>query len=129
MDALSYVLAKKLAESGIGEKGDKGDAGNGIASTVLNDDYTLTLTFTNGTSYTTPPIRGEKGEVGAKGDTGSQGVQGIQGEKGEPGTNGIDGRFITSINLTTDASGIIVGGTATLSDNSIIDITITTTTV
>lgn len=38
--------------------------GNGIASAVLNADYTLTLTFTNGTSYTTPSIRGEKGEKG-----------------------------------------------------------------
>jgi len=42
--------------------------GNGIASAVLNADYTLTLTFTDGTSYTTPSIRGEKGE---KGDTGN----------------------------------------------------------
>ena len=34
------------------QKGDKGDTGNGIASAVLNADYTLTLTFTDGTSYT-----------------------------------------------------------------------------
>lgn len=44
--------------------------GNGIASAVLNADYTLTLTFTDGTSYTTPSIRGEKGEKGDKGDKG-----------------------------------------------------------
>lgn len=42
--------------------------GNGIASAVLNADYTLTLTFTDGTSYTTPSIRGEKGEKGDKGN-------------------------------------------------------------
>ena len=53
--------------------------GNGIASAVLNPDYTLTLTFTDGTSYTTPPIRGEKGEQGI------QGIQGIQGEQGHRG--------------------------------------------
>ena len=45
-------------------KGDKGDKGNGISSAVLNNDYTLTLTFTDGTTYTTPSIRGEKGEQG-----------------------------------------------------------------
>ena len=47
-----------------GEPGDKGDTGNGINSTVLNPDYTLTITFTDGTTYTTPPIRGEKGDPG-----------------------------------------------------------------
>lgn len=57
-----------------GDKGDKGDTGNGIASTVLNSDYTLTITFTNGTTYTTPSIRGakgDKGDPGVKGDTGN----------------------------------------------------------
>ena len=47
-----------------GATGPKGDTGNGIASAVLNSDYTLTLTFTDGTSYTTPPIRGAVGEKG-----------------------------------------------------------------
>lgn len=58
-----------------GEKGEdgesiKGDEGNGIASAVLNADYTLTLFFTDGTSYTTGSIRGEKGEKGDPGDAG-----------------------------------------------------------
>ena len=48
--------------------GEKGDTGNGIASAVLNQDYTLTLNFTDGTHYTTPSIRGAKGETG---DTGN----------------------------------------------------------
>ena len=47
-----------------------GEDGNGIASVQLNPDYTLTLTFTDGTSSTTPSIRGEKGEQGDKGNTG-----------------------------------------------------------
>lgn len=42
--------------------------GNGIASAVLNADYSLTLTFTNGTSYTTPSIKGDKGDKGDKGN-------------------------------------------------------------
>lgn len=56
-----------------GEKGDPGATGNGISSAVLNADYTLTLTFTNGETYTTGPIRGPQGERGidgVKGDTG-----------------------------------------------------------
>ena len=47
-----------------------GEDGNGIASVQLNPDYTLTLIFTDGTSSTTPSIRGEKGEQGDKGNTG-----------------------------------------------------------
>lgn len=38
-----------------------GIVGNGIASAVLNDDYTLTLNFTDGTSFTSPSIRGQRG--------------------------------------------------------------------
>ena len=38
-----------------------GTPGRGIASAVLNADYTLTLTFTDGTTYVTPSIRGETG--------------------------------------------------------------------
>ena len=45
------------------ESGDfDGKDGNGIESAVLNADYTLTITFTNGAKYTTPSIRGKDGE-------------------------------------------------------------------
>lgn len=44
-----------------------GDDGVGIKSTVLNDDYTLTITFTDDSTYTTSSIRGEKGEKGDPG--------------------------------------------------------------
>ena len=83
-----------------GQPGDTGEAGNGIASTVLNADYTLTLTFTDGTSYITPSIRGGQGiqgiqgPKGEKGDTGEQGAQGPKGdtgEKGDPGEKGPKG--------------------------------------
>ena len=43
---------------------EKGETGNGIASAVLNADYTLTLHFTDGSKYTTPSIRGEQGNAG-----------------------------------------------------------------
>lgn len=48
----------------------RGDTGNGIASCVLNADYTLTITFTDGNEYTTPSIRGAKGEPGKDGEDG-----------------------------------------------------------
>ena len=45
-------------------KGDVGATGNGIDSVIMNADYTMTFTFTDGTEYTTTSIRGEKGEKG-----------------------------------------------------------------
>lgn len=74
-----------------GEKGDTGDTGNGIASVVLNADYTLTIDFTDGTSYTTTSIRGAQGEQGEQGIPGAQGIQGIQGEQGPVGPQGPQG--------------------------------------
>ena len=83
-----------------GQTGPQGDTGNGIESAVLNADYTLTLTFTDGTAYTTPSIRGATGATGAqgpvgatgpKGDTGDTGPQGPQGEKGNKGDKGDTG--------------------------------------
>lgn len=47
-----------------GAQGIKGEDGTGIASAILNADYTLTLTFTDGTTFTTPSIRGAKGDPG-----------------------------------------------------------------
>lgn len=54
-----------------GTDGEDGEDGNGIASAVLNADYTLTLTFTDGTSYTTPSIRGAAGKDGSNGTNGT----------------------------------------------------------
>ena len=54
--------------------GIKGDTGRGIASIALNDDYTLTITFTDDTTYTTSSIRGQQGEKGDTGRTGESGV-------------------------------------------------------
>lgn len=65
-----------------GAQGIKGETGNGIASAVLNNDYTLTLTFTNGSTYTTPSIRGATGETGATGATGQTGATGPKGDTG-----------------------------------------------
>lgn len=61
---MSILKIKDSQGNWVGVPTVKGDTGNGIQSAILNDDYTLTLTFTDGTTYTTPSIRGEKGERG-----------------------------------------------------------------
>ena len=68
----------KLTASGSGSGGSNFE-GNSIANTILNEDFTLTINFTDGTSYTTASIRGEKGE---KGDIGPQGEKGDAGDSG-----------------------------------------------
>ena len=55
-----------------GAQGIKGDTGNGIANASMSN-YQLTLTFTNGDTYTTPSLRGEKGDKGDAGDDGDDG--------------------------------------------------------
>lgn len=55
----------------------------------------------------------------------TSGVQGPKGEKGDTGPAGADGKSVTAIELTTNAEGAVTGGTATLSDKSTIQITVT----
>lgn len=74
-----------------GAEGIKGDTGNGIDSIALNNDYTLTIRYTDGSSFTTASIRGEKGERGDQGPRGYQGIQGVQGQRGETGATGAQG--------------------------------------
>lgn len=50
-----------------------GEDGVGISSITFNSDYTMTITLTNGQTYTSTSLRGP------------QGVQGEQGPQGEPG--------------------------------------------
>ena len=58
--------------------------------------------------------------------SGVQGPKGDTGDTGAQGPAGADGKSITAIELTTNAEGAVTGGTATLSDNSTIQITVTT---
>lgn len=66
------------------------------------------------------------GVQGPKGDTGPQGPAGQNGAQGATGPAGVDGKSVTAIELTTDESGRVTGGIATLSDDSTIKITVTT---
>lgn len=119
-----------------GLKGEKGDTGNGISSVELNDDYTLTINYTDGTSYTTDEsIRGDTGENGTtympsltsdgilswtndggKINPRSVNIKGPQGERGEAGqgipTGGTTGQVLKKVSDTDfdtewdDATGI-----------------------
>jgi len=70
---------------------------------------------------------GEKGETGAQGEQGPQGEVGPAGEAGPQGEQGPAGAAVKAINLTLDAQGEVTGGTATLTDESTVTITVTTT--
>ena len=77
--------------SAVAYTGPQGPPGVGIESTVLNPDYTLTITLTDGTAYTTESIRGEQGETGPAGQDGSPGRDGRDGRDGHDGQDGQDG--------------------------------------
>ena len=119
-----YVSTDIPATGPEGEQGQRGEQGNGISDVVLNADYTLTLTFDNGSSYTTTSIRGETGATGASGN-GISGVvmnpdysmtftfddgatyttppiRGATGAQGEPGQKGDTGNGIKSVVLNSD---------------------------
>ena len=57
--------------------GRDGTDGVGITSISFNNDYTMTITLSNGDSYTSQSLRGAQGETG---QTGPQGPEGPQGE-------------------------------------------------
>lgn len=52
-------------EVSIIQQGPKGDTGNGIASMFANPDGTILITYTNGSTYTTPSFKGDKGDAGS----------------------------------------------------------------
>lgn len=89
---------KEWIDIASGERGPAGPAGNGIASVVLNANYTLTINYTNGTSYTTTSIRGQEGA------------------QGQPGVPGADGLTVTGAAINGSGHLII-----TLSNGSTID--------
>ena len=68
--------------------------GTGIVSIEENEDTSITFHMSDGTEYTTTPLKGEDGKDGAPGENGepgAPGADGAPGEKGEPGNDGADG--------------------------------------
>lgn len=69
---------------------------------------------------------GDTGPEGPKGDPREPGSAGPKGDPGAQGPAGADGKSVKAIALTTDESGKVTGGTATLTDESTVPITVTT---
>ena len=67
---------------------------------------------------------GIQGPAGAPGERGEQGPKGERGEQGPAGAKGDAGASIQSIVLTKGADGVITGGTATLTDQTQVPITV-----
>lgn len=93
-----------------GLKGDKGDTGSagadgsdgsdgadgvGITSITQNLDGTLSINLTDGTSYETEPLKGDKGDTGEKGDAFTyddftpEQLASLKGDKGDTGESGV----------------------------------------
>ncbi len=77
-------------------------AGNGIASVSDNGNGSLTFTYTDGSTYTTPILTGLQGPQGIQGATG---VQGPAGQNGTNGTNGQNGLSAYEIWLAQGNTG------------------------
>ena len=100
-------------------------AGQEIKAAKINEviDKVESIELTPGPKGDTGP-KGDAGPAGPKGDAGPAGPKGDAGAKGANGSKGDPGLGIKAIELTTGEAGAITGGTATLTDDSTIDITI-----
>ena len=84
--------------------------GTGIVSIEENEDTSITFHMSDGTEYTTTPLKGEDGKDGApgeKGEPGAPGADGAPGEKGEPGNDGADGFSPTVQIAAGDGSHVV----------------------
>ncbi len=99
-----------------GATGLTGETGNGILSAVLNQDYTLTFNFTDGTSYTTPSIRGATGATG-------NGISNIA----KTGTSGLTDTYTIAFTDGTTATFTVTNGEKGDTGNGIAGIAYTST--
>ena len=103
-----------------GSQGPAGTNGVGITSTVDNGNGTFTLSYSDGSSFTTANLTGPQGPVGSTGATGSTGAQGIAGTNGlnalikttaEPaGANCANGGTKIETGLDADGNGTLDAG-------------------
>jgi hypothetical protein len=78
-----------------------GKAGNGMTAVADNGNGTLTFTYTNGSTYTTPTLSGIQGPTGATGPVGPVGPTGATGQSAyelwlAQGNTGTAQNFLTS---------------------------------
>ena len=103
------------------------DGGANVFTFTKADGKTATFTVKNGSKGSTGAA-GPKGDVGPQGPIGPTGPKGDQGETGPAGAagaKGATGAHVTAITLTKDSTGVITGGTASLSDGTSVPITVT----
>ena len=103
------------------------DGGVNVFTFTKADGKTATFTVKNGSKGSTGAA-GPKGDVGPQGPIGPTGPKGDQGEigpAGAAGAKGATGAHVTAIALTKDSTGVITGGTASLSDGTSVPITVT----
>lgn len=84
------------------------DASNrGIDRIVVNADGTLTVYYSDGTTYTSPSLKGADGQDGQNGQDGApgqDGQDGAPGRDGADGQNGADGQDGVTPNITVTAT-------------------------
>lgn len=81
------------------------DASNrGIDRIVVNADGTLTVYYSDGTTYTSPSLKGADGQDGRDGVDGKDGQDGAPGRDGQDGQNGQDGTNGITPNITATAT-------------------------
>lgn len=88
------VMGEKGEPGEPGPAGQQGEPGKGITGTRWNDDGTITYTYGDGSTFTTPYLKGEKGdrgETGERGPVGQTGPAGPTGERGPAGETGQQG--------------------------------------
>lgn len=97
--------------------------GIGISSAANNNDGTFTLTFTDGTTFTTADFTGPQGATGAKGDPGNQGESGVgisstmNNGNGTFTLNYTNGSFFTTPDFT-GAQGTAGNGISSTTENN-----------
>ena len=93
--------------------------GTGIVSIEENEDTSVTFHMSDGTEYTTTPLKGEDGADGAPGKDGTDGKDGAPGAKGDPGEPGKDGApGKDGVSPTVSTSDIEGGTRVTVTDAS-----------
>jgi len=79
----------------VGARGLRGENSE-VVSIVTNEDATLTITFNNGYTHTTPPLSGKDGRDGRDGKDGATGERGLR---------GLDGYHVHHIRFNNKAVG------------------------
>jgi len=96
-----------------GSAGADGADGVGIQSTIDNGDGSFTISYTDGSTFTSADLTGPQGVQGI------QGIQGVQGPTGATGSNGANGVGVQSTTNNGDGTFTIVytdGSTFTTAD-------------